>query len=138
MQRTGAESVQSTCGTWQWLAINLGQMTQQLQCLPDATIVQAPTLVASGCTVQSCAAVEPPVTSTTTTTRSIETSTPTRYEDTAKSSKLTEGSRLTRAASSENQKRRTRSRQRSVSDRGRDSASDSSSEDERNNQERER
>ena len=91
----------------------LGQTTQELQCLPEATIVQAPALVASSCSVQSCAAVEPPVTSTTTTTRSIETTTPTRYEDTPKSSNLAEESRSTRAASSENRKRRTRSRQRS-------------------------
>jgi len=40
----------------------LGQMTQQSQCLPEATTEQAPTFIASGCSVQSYAAVEPHVT----------------------------------------------------------------------------
>ena len=110
-----------------------GQPTQQLQFLPDATTARAPTLIDSANSVQSCAAVEPPMT----TSRPNEMVTPTRYEDTPKSSKLVEERRSARAASLENRKRRTRNRQRSVSNRRRGSTSDSSSEDEQKNLEKE-
>ena len=110
-----------------------GQPTQQSQFLPDATTARAPTLIDSANSVQSCAAVEPPVT----TSRPNEVVTPTRYEDTPKSSELPEGRRFARAALSENRKRRTGNRQRSVSNRRRGSTSDSSSEDEQKNLEKE-